>query len=191
MHGGLLRIMDDDLMSLRGSSPPPGDDDLFDFSSGDTANQPVSPPGGGASDPFDFMSPITPTPASDPFDLMSDSAAPASNSAAGSSFDLDFGSTPAAPAQSGGLLDDLDMPAAAPEPAPKTAAGKKTLFGGAGGRQSAPVSGKGKSKSKGKKKSSGFMGLSPFQSMILSVFLFLDISVMGLMMLVAIGAIAP
>jgi len=42
-----------------------------------------------------------------------------------------------------------------------------------------------------KRRQSGFMGLTPQQRMILSFFLFLDVSVLGCLCLFAIGAIQP
>ncbi|NDJ51869.1 MAG: hypothetical protein GYB68_02150 [Chloroflexi bacterium] len=46
------------------------------------------------------------------------------------------------------------------------------------------------SKPKKKKARRGFLGMTPLQTMILSIFLFLDVAVLGILALVAVGAIS-
>jgi hypothetical protein len=136
--------MDDDLMSLRGSTS--NDDDLFgSFTDPDDLGFDAPPPAAGSaspgSDDFYFA---------DPFDL------PAFDEPA-------FTPEPVAPA-----------PAPTPQPAkarPKPATMPK------------------KSRKARRRASTGFLGLTAPQRMILSIFLFLDVAVLGALILLVIGAI--
>jgi len=69
-----------------------------------------------------------------------------------------------------GSLDLFDQPAAPPAPAKKAKAPAK--------------------KKKAKKRSGDFLGMPPQQRMILSIFLFLDVAVLGVLILIAAGSIA-
>ena len=88
-----------------------------------------------------------------------------------------FGASPSdakaggAPAGGSGSLDLFDSPAPAPAPAKKAKAPAK------------------KKKRAAKRRSGNFMGMDPMQRMVLSVFLVLDVSVLGCLILVALGKI--
>jgi hypothetical protein len=137
--------MDDDLMSLRGSSRSSGDDDLFgSFTDPDDLGFDLETPAGGSADAdeYDF---------GDPFNLP------------------DFDQ----PTMMG--------PAATAQPAPPRAA---------------PTPAKPQGATKGKKRArrraqTGAFGMTPQQRMVLSIFLFLDVAVLGVLILFALGAIDP
>ena len=90
-----------------------------------------------------------------------------------------FGASSDAPSSSSsaagsGSLDLFDSPAPAPAAAKSGAKAKPA----------------GKKKKKATKKRSGlFLGMGPMERMVLSVFLFLDVSVLGCLILVALGKI--
>ncbi|MCC6905258.1 MAG: hypothetical protein IT326_05390 [Anaerolineae bacterium] len=86
------------------------------------------------------------------------------------------------------ILDDVPPPeddpfavmTPAPEPAPAPApAGKKPARAPKAAAQQAP-----------RVSSRGFLGMTPQQRMILSVFFFLDVAVLGFLILYALGAIS-
>ncbi|MGF1507305.1 MAG: hypothetical protein GYB64_14335 [Chloroflexi bacterium] len=54
--------------------------------------------------------------------------------------------------------------------------------------EQAPRSGR-QNKPRRRRSGSGFLGMTPFQRMVLSIFLFLDVSVIGFMLLIALGKI--
>jgi hypothetical protein len=123
--------MDDDLMSLRGSSSPFGGSSMPD----------EEPLGLGLDD---FV-PAAPEPVSEPAP-MSSVAAPAAKSKPAPK------AKPAKPAKEA-------RPKSAPKPKTKSASG------------------------------GAFLGMTPQQSMLLSIFLFLDVAVLGCLILIALGAI--
>lgn len=137
--------MDDDLMSLRGSSRSSGDDDLFgSFTDPNDLGFDLETPMGGSSDAdeYDF---------GDPFNLPD--------------FDQPTMMGAAAPAQP-----------AAPKSAPAPAKAKPQVAK--------------KSKKRARRRAqTGAFGMTAPQRMVLSIFLFLDVAVLGVLILFALGAI--
>lgn len=85
-------------------------------------------------------------------------------------------------------LDDFAPPPIAPDAplAPSAPIGKSASP--AGKAKSAPKAKAAKPKAK-PASGGGFLGMTPQQSMLLSIFLFLDVAVLGCLILVALGAI--
>lgn len=76
---------------------------------------------------------------------------------------------PSSPTGGSSSLDIFDQPSAPPAPVKKA---------------------KAPAKKKAKRRSGEFLGMPPQQRMILSIFLFLDVAVLGVLILIAAGSIA-